>query len=173
MENLLGYNGVRFSAKINDTPVSGKIRVEDGMVYLCQNEKAGACCDDRSGYKHSWYVGAGDSDKLKDENVTDLKLFSTASEIEQFKDWNVGDVLKYSRNGFNANCTVIFRSGEVVILKDKDNVANGPYTCDEIYNNGWRLDAEPVEDEKGIVEVTLDKIAELMKVPVDCIRVKN
>lgn len=170
MENLLGCNGVRFTAKIKGTPVSGKIRVENEKVYLCQNKMDGALCADRLGYEYSWYVGAGDSDKLKDKNVTDFKLHITASEIEQYKDWAVGDVLK---NLINCTRTVIFRSGEVVILKDEDNAAVGPYTCDEVYNNGWRLDAEPVEDEKEIVEVTLDKIAELMKVPVDRIRVKK
>lgn len=156
MKNLLGCNGVRFTAKIHGTPVRGKIRVEDGNAYLCQNGRDGDACENKLGYDYSWRVKDGSPERLGINGVTDLELLSSASEIESYKDWQVGDVMW---NHYVGRREVIFRNGEVVILKDKGNVACGPYTCDEVYNKGWRLDAEPVEDEKEIVEVTLDKIA--------------
>ena len=35
---------------------------------------------------------------------------------------------------------------EVVILKNNDGLAEGPFTCDEIYNDGGRLVAEPTPE---------------------------
>ena len=74
MKNLLNCNGRFFSAKIQDDKVTGRIRVEDGRVFLCQDKKDGACCEDRLGYKYSWVVGDGSEEKLASNSVSCFKL---------------------------------------------------------------------------------------------------
>lgn len=73
-KNLLDCNGVKFTAVIEGTYVSGKIRVEDCCVYLCQNEKSGACCNDKLGYKSSWSVMYGSVIDLKDNGVSNFSI---------------------------------------------------------------------------------------------------
>lgn len=176
MENLLSCDGRIFSCKIKESPVIGKIRVEDGFVYLCQNKHNGSSCEDKFGYRYSWKVCSGSKHDLEITSVTDFRLGLTAAEIESYKDWQVGDVIRI--NGITRE--VIFRSGELVVCKELDNKgilkkgsATGNYTCNELYDIGYRLVAEPVEDETGIVEVTMDEIAKMKGVPVERLRVKK
>lgn len=169
MENLLKCDGRRFRAKIDGTPCEGKIRVEDGCAYLCQNEENGTDCDDKLGYKYSWVVRDGSHEELVSRDVTDFTILpTTAAEIEAYKDWQVGDKIimgDYLRE-------VIFRCGEVVICKYDDEGATNPYTCDELYNEGWRLvaDPEPVDE---TVELTLDEIAEKFGINPKNLRIKK
>lgn len=46
------------------------------------------------------------------------------------------------------------------------------YTCDELYEDGFRLIVDPAPEEE-IVEVTMDEIAKLKGVPVERLRVKK
>ena len=165
MENLRKCNGRRFRAKIEGVQCDGKIRVEDGLVYLCQNEKTGINCTNKFGYKYSWVMPS--------MSVSELELYpNTAAEIEAYKDWQVGDKVK------NADHVrvVIFRSGELVVCKDEDGNATQNYTCDELYEYGWRLVADP-EPEDETVELTLDELikeaAEKRGIPVENIKIKN
>lgn len=169
MENLLSCDGRLFSCKIKETPVIGKIRVEDGFVYLCQNKHDGSKCEDRFGYRYSWRVCSGSKNDLRSTSVTDFRLGLTAAEIESYKDWQVGDKITNGHNAFE----VIFRNGEVIILKNDNGRAEGPFTCDEIYNDEYRLAVDSVEDEEEIVEVTMDEIAKMKGVPVERLRVKK
>jgi len=73
-ENLLDCNGVKFTAEIEGTYVSGKIRVEDCCVYLCQNEMSGANCSDKLGYESSWSVMRGSAIDLKDHCVSNFNI---------------------------------------------------------------------------------------------------
>lgn len=176
MDNLLNSNGRRFRCKIAGTPVEGKIRVEGDYAYLCQDKKSGTDCTDKLGYKYSWIVHTGSASALDLNLVTDFQLLPmTAAEIEAYKDWQVGD--KINCDGILRE--VIFRSGELVVCKElndmgfwKKGYASANYTCDELYNKGYRLVAEPVEEEE-VVEVTMDEIAEKMGVPVERLRVKK
>lgn len=175
MKNLLSCNGRLFSAKINGDKVTGRIRVEDGSVYLCQNKRDGSSCDDKLGYKYSWIVDDGSEEKLSNNNVSCFKLIPlTAKEIEQYKDWQVGDVLELldeHEKDFDERHEVIFRSGELVVLKNKDGEASENYTCDQLYKYGYRLVSQEIDEE--ITEVTMDEIAEKFGLPVDKIRVKK
>lgn len=175
MENLLKCDGRSFSAKIHGEEVTGKIRVENGYVYLCQDEKEGAYCKNKHGYMFSWGVRYGEKEDLDDNYVSDFKLIPlTEKEIEQYKDWQVGDVLKlldeYEKD-FDELSEVIFRSGELVVLKNKDGEASENYTCDQLYKYGYRLFPQEIEEE--ITELTMEEIAEKFGLPVDKIRVKK
>ncbi len=178
MENLLSCDGRRFRCKIDGTLATGIIRVVDGCVYLCQNETGRSHDIDKRGYKYAWYVRSGTEADFANPNirVTDFRLIpSTAAEIEAYKDWQVGDKIMRGVCLYE----VIFRSGELVILKSlNDSIfnqkgeASSNYTCDELYRKGYRLIVDPAPEE-GIVEVTMDEIAEKMGVPVEWLHVKK
>ena len=155
MKNLLECDGKRFACKINGTEVSGMITVEEGEVYLCQNEREGNDCENKRGYKYSWAVDDGHPDRLSFNKVTDFRLCPlTRSEVDAYKDWQVGDKMTDG----SAPLEVIFRSGKLVICENSEGNATGNYTCDELYADGFRLVPEDVED-SAPVEVTLEEIA--------------
>ena len=173
MVNLLSCDGRRFRCKINGMPVEGKVRVEGNKVYLCQNKHDGNDADDKLGYKYSWEVTSG----FEQNHVTEFKILPpcTAEEIEAYKDWQVRDKIMRGVCLYE----VIFRSGELVILKSlNDSIfnqkgeASSNYTCDELYRKGYRLIVDPAPEEE-IVEVTMDEIAGKMGVPVERLRVKK
>lgn len=139
------------------------------MIFLCNDEKnRSLTCTDTLGYKYAWFVGMGYA-PLISYGVSDLQLFpATAAEIESYKDWHVGDKIK---NGCKI-WEVIFRSGELVVCRRQDEIASSNYTCDELYNAGWRLVADP-EPEDETVELTMDEIAKKVGVPVEKLRIKK
>lgn len=169
MENLLKCDGLRFRAKINGIECVGRIRVENGDVFLCQDNKDGAVCGERYGYKYSWRVRLDDHGYLDSPSVPEIIVVRmTASEIEAYKDWQVGDKMK---NGCKI-WEVIFRSGELVVCKRQDEKASSNFTCDELYDDGWRLVADP-KPEDETVELTMDEIAKKVGVPVEKLRIKK
>lgn len=68
---------------------------------------------------------------------------------ETYRDWQVGDkVLNYNiRLAKDAAKEVIFRSGEVVMCKTMQNSIAGVYTCDELYQAGYRLVLTDIEQQ--------------------------
>ena len=72
MNNLLDFDGEYFRAKIGDTRVEGTIAVEDGSIFLLQNERMGSSPRDKRGYKGSWNVDDGSKESLRRANVYDL-----------------------------------------------------------------------------------------------------
>lgn len=155
-------DGKRFACKINGTEVSGRITVEEGEVYLCQNEQEGNNCENKRGYKYSWSVEDGHPDRLSFNKVTDFRLYPlTRSDVDAYKDWQVGDKVTNENHPIYfepSEWQVVLRSGEVVICKDKVNICKGPYTCDGLYDYGFRLVPEELEEDTP-VDVTLEEIA--------------
>ena len=151
MENLLKCDGRRFRCKIRETPAEGRIRVENGNVYLCQNKHEGTEVKCRFGYKYSWNVLSGSDKHLAYYDVSDFVLIpSTPDEIESYKDWQVGDKVRLTASTVPHFLApygeIIFRSGELVVAK-LNGSASKNYTCDEFYELGYRLDIEPLSEE--------------------------
>ena len=168
MENLLNCKGKRFRAVIGDKEVEGKIQVEEGCVYLCQDKKCGAGCEDKLGYKGSWRVAYGSMYDLVREGVEDFQLVDISP--SEYKDWQVGDkVLQEDAKDGDSYGEVIFRSGELVVLKFRSGNASGNFTCDELFRIGFRL----VEEKEDVIELTLDDVAKMKGVSVDRIRIKE
>ena len=171
MENLLNCKGKRFKCKICGVSVEGRIQVEGNKVFLCQNIRNGSKAKDTLGYSYSWYIDTGSKRDLEDNNITDFKLIGmTKGDIENYKDWQVGDKIIY-KNGNSNKGEIIFRSGELIIFKDSNNTASVNYTIEELYRNGWRLDEQPIEE--PIVEITMEEIAELKGIPIEKLRIKD
>jgi hypothetical protein len=162
MENLLDCHGRRFRAKIAGVKVGGKISVDGEDVFLCQDEMDGYPCEDRLGYRYSWAVVSGSEKDLKENDVKEFYLVGETP--SEYKDWQVGD--KVAKE--NILCEVIFRSGELVVLRTQYDKASENYTCDELFEEGWRLVVE-----EDLIELTLEDVAKMKGVSVDRIRIKE
>lgn len=96
----------------------------------------------------------------------------TERQKEVMKLYMVGDRLR-KKDGSSRTIDVIFRFGELIVGKFIDTRrALTNYTCDELYEDGFRLIVDPAPEEE-IVEVTMDEIAKLKGVPVERLRVKK
>lgn len=144
MASLLNCDGRRFRANIDGVECEGKVRVENGMVFLCQNNKDGCKASNKYGYKYSWKAYLfGDGSINPSYSVRDFCLLGrTSAEIEAYKDWQVGDRIRND----DIVWEVIFRSGKVVVCLNSSGSATTNYTCEELYNDGWRLVAEEDRD---------------------------
>ena len=72
--NLLECHEMPFSAKINGVFCEGKVSVEGGKAYLCQNEISGANCINKLGYKYSWSLQSNFSNDTHLDSVLMFKL---------------------------------------------------------------------------------------------------
>ena len=74
--DLTKCKGLNFKANIDGTPSEGRIQVENGMVYLCQDKKDGADCQDKLGFRYSWRIRKGSPEDMKAAiiNVTDFEI---------------------------------------------------------------------------------------------------
>lgn len=60
-EELLKCDGREFECKIDGSECKGKITVENGRIYLCQDLTQGGACGDKKGFKCSWLYWDGRS----------------------------------------------------------------------------------------------------------------
>ena len=70
--------GQRFRAKINGILCEGKVQIQNGNIYLCQDVIDGSGCDNKLGFKYSWVITEEFSEpkKLIIYLTTDLVLFN-------------------------------------------------------------------------------------------------
>ncbi len=54
-EELLKCDGREFECQIDGCECKGKITVEDERVFLCQDLRDGTACEDKKGFKYSWF----------------------------------------------------------------------------------------------------------------------
>ena len=143
--DLKKCKGWYFKAKIHGTQCEGRIQSERNLVFLCQDRIDGAECQDRLGFKYSWGILDGSKEDMKRTHVTDFEI--VPRDPETYKDWQVGDVL-------HRKCPemmeVIFKSGELIVMKSATGFASENFTCDELYRLGYRLVLTDIE--KQIIE---------------------
>ena len=73
--DLLQCDGRRFRAKIEGATCEGIISIEDGLLFLCQNNECGAIAKDKKGFKFSWRVHPPfTADGFENYDVTDFEL---------------------------------------------------------------------------------------------------
>ena len=85
-----------------------------------------------------------------DEDIIDLEIIPR--DPETYMDWQVGDKVTCPDEKWNniATLEVIFRSGELVALKDLDGCFYDCYTCQELLQKGYCLVLTDIE--KQIIE---------------------
>ena len=142
-EFLRKCHGLRFRATLMNKPQEGIIKVMSEGVVLCYGEE-----------DPGYLVTFGRRDTLSFSEQT-FSILPSDFEIvprdpETYKDWQVGDKIADRTNRKGGE--VIFRCGELVICKDKnDGRAPGPFTCEELFEDeDFRLVLTDIE--KQIIE---------------------
>jgi hypothetical protein len=82
--NLLECQGKRFRCNlISHGVVEGRIQVQCGRIYLCQNSADGQHCSDKLGYKYSWILSAGyeTNPNNSPQNISNFYLLSEDGKI--------------------------------------------------------------------------------------------
>jgi len=75
--------GTPFTAYIHGEMATGKIQKEDGIIFLCQDEQKGMCCNNTLGYKYSWQIGRGTAKDLNDDCINTIMVsFAESSKKE-------------------------------------------------------------------------------------------
>ena len=160
--DLTKCKGFCFKASIYEAKVEGKLQVENGNVYLCQNEIEGSDCEDKLGFQYSWQIPNGSKEAIEANSVIDFEIIPR--DPETYKDWQVGDIIGCEDENGDIDimadhlCRVIFRSGELrVIFRSGELVAiaenysaeeadiNGCYTCSQLFRECWRLVLTDIE----------------------------
>lgn len=67
-------HGNAFSCFINSTYCEGKISIDNGIIYLCQEIAKGCKVTDKQGYTKAWCIGKGSEQELDCNGVTKLIL---------------------------------------------------------------------------------------------------
>ena len=155
-EFLRKCHGLRFRATIGNKPQEGIIKVMSDCVMLCFGDED---------YGRLFTFERRDTLSFSAES---FRVLPSDFEIvprdpETYKDWQVGD--KISRNGRVR--VIIFRCGEVVLYKDRDDeCCSFLYTCEELFNHDARLVLTDIEkrilEEKKCIE-DIPKTHELKK----------
>lgn len=133
-EFLRKCHGLRFRATICNKPQEGVIKVTSEGVMLCYGEEY-------PGYLVTF--GRRDSLSFSEQTFPILPSdFDIVPRVpETYKDWQIGD--KICRNG--VVYIVIFRCGELVLYKDENESCGSPYTCKELFVQGYRLVLTDIE----------------------------
>lgn len=164
MENLLNSKGRRFSATIQGISVTGKIQVENGKVYLCQDWRDGYKPKDTLGYKYGWIVWNGDEDSLMREDVHNFKLISTTLD-----DLQAGDKINILGKG---PYLVEGRLGNIVFLSSSNASCTAIYTIQNLKDRGATIvEEQQVEEEK--IEMTVGEIAKKLGIAPDKLLIKD
>ena len=122
----------RFRAKVDGKEVEGRIAVDgDYLRFFYSN-----------GDIYSIHIPC--YRKHGTDYFDDLEI--VPRDPETYRDWQVGDRVCDSKHR-NASHEVIFRSGELVVMKTDANTACSYYTCDELFGCGYRLVLTDIEQQ--------------------------
>lgn len=162
--------GKKFTANIEGVRVEGKVQFENDKFYLCQDRKDGDNCSNKLGYRLSWTVGSGTISALETHNVTDLEMRNfTAKEIEEYKDFQVGDTL--IRPGIYYDRKVVHKFEEFLLTADSDDGKATLMTAEDLYENGWRLQMEAEEEKEEVVEMSVAEVAKKLGISVESLKI--
>lgn len=141
-EFLRKCHGLRFKAERNGNDIEGIIKVEKDGIALFYGEDT---LDNFDYFHRECGVRLVSATGFDWRGVSDFEI--VPRDPETYKDWQVGD-----RIIEDSICrSVIFRCGEVVLFRHSNgNCCGGPYTCEELYNLGYRLVLTDIE--KQIIE---------------------
>lgn len=128
-EFLRKCHGLRFRAKSYGVPVEGIVKVYDAYVLLCYGKES---LDFPESFNRRVTRMVDEEMPVIDSDFTDFEI--GPRDPETYQDWQVGD--KIAARTDDKGGEVIFRSGKLVICKDKnDGRASGPFTCEELFED--------------------------------------
>lgn len=148
-------DGMEFTCKILGCDVKrGFVAIEDGRVYLCQDDMIGEAPRDKRGFEYGWDVGSTWNHCLLESatSVTDFVITDDSNIV-----FRAGDII--TKDGGISYALVLFANEYMVArscagstpdiekLKDKD-ASEGLLSCAELKRRGWkRYVPETVSDE--------------------------
>lgn len=150
IELLQKCNGLRFKAKLDlKNWTEGIIRVRGSRIFLCYGEISMHnldyfCKDVISEVDHFFLM-----------QFPKMKFEIIPRDPETYDDWQIGDTL--IDTVFDSMYKVIFRAGEVVIIKTAGDTAL-TFTCKKLYDMGKKLVLTEVE--KQILKESDDEFHE-------------
>lgn len=162
-ETLRRCNNCRFEAKNADEPVYGDIHVMNSGEIAFFYSPEGVATEQRlfpscNGHRYIEYAGREKFEFFFSLKFSDFKI--TPRNPETYQDWQVGDEL--TDKSHDGVYTVVFRCGEVVLYKYRVGdsrylIASLPYTCEELFDKGYRLvltdiETQIVEEEKAVAK---------------------
>lgn len=164
-KTMKDLHGRKFTVTFRGEEITGVVSIQDNGIYLCQNVRNGSDCSNKFGYKYSYWIGSnrGSLNDVDDGLFENFKL-----KVMEMNDITVGTKL-YDDDGEQHEA--IFRSGELVILKNGNEYASMPYTIEELKDRNFKLKIEPCPSEP--VELTMDEIAEKFGVPISQLKIKK
>ncbi|MDD4804147.1 MAG: hypothetical protein PHN69_03150 [Candidatus Pacebacteria bacterium] len=91
-------HGQEIKCRINGVYCEGKITIQYGSIFICQNSQEGSYCDDRQGYLFSWNINNGSPSSLHSNSVEIIELGgeSTISVIKEelnYSDWEKNAIM--------------------------------------------------------------------------------
>ena len=127
----------RFRAKVDGKEKTGRIQVIDGCIkfWFDYHNELNDIIHHAVHMEHYRLHGIGDF-------FDDFEI--VPRDPETYKDWQVGDRVCDNKHR-NVSREVIFRSGELVVMKTNANTACSNYTCDELFGCGFRLVLTDIE----------------------------
>jgi len=138
-------NGDRVTCTIHGTTITNaRISIdENGMPFICQNEKNGGITDDKLGYEYSWIL----SRDFTDPSVEDLKL---ATPTWNFLAWK--DIILDSGGDRRMVLAVL---NEAVLISQVNDFEVGSvwYLKKELQKRGYTIEGEvPAVEEITVAE---------------------
>lgn len=122
--DLSKCDGKEFRCRIDGEECFGKITIEDGNAYLCQNKKNGANCNNKNGFKYSWAINNCKAVRLIGNRVTDFVLIDDENSILSLE--NIRTIaLEKAKESFGddtTNIDVFINAFELGIEWYKDNI---------------------------------------------------
>ena len=131
-EFLRKCHGLRFKAVRCGSDIEGIVKVEKGDdVTLCYGEEMLGNADH---FHRSECAVITPGYGLDRADITSFEI--VPRDPDTYKDWQVGDKIIEG----DVEYSIIFRCGEIALYKNfRGSCCNVPYTCEELYNLGYRL----------------------------------
>ena len=87
--------GTKFTGYIEGGYVEGRIQIQNGEIFLCQNERNGQDAADKLGYLFSWTAGHGDEGALK-RNGTIITSLMLDPQFKPLPEWDGNDIADHT-----------------------------------------------------------------------------
>lgn len=144
--DLTKYNNLRFRAVIDRRMSTGTIRQDRGTFISLTTMMSRY---HMSYEKFLCLIESGNTTFLETV-ISDFEI--VPRDPETYMDWQVGDKVDNPTEHWDleASKEVIFRSGELIICKNKNGDISGGYTCGQLHRLGYRLVLTDIE--KQIIE---------------------
>ena len=137
--DLTKCNNCRFKAVVDGKEVTGRIEKSKTGFLLTGDDVFGCVVS----YLELATMRGGTDPITDDGNfrISDFEI--VPRDPEAYRDWQVGDTIEYSDNYSTGR--IIFRGGDFVAA-DIEGTCNC-YTCDELFNEGYRLVLTDIENQ--------------------------